>query len=99
MTPLKLTPHAVVRLSQRGMADSELELIALVGTEVEGGYLVRRQDVQAVEQTVKRFLDKVRRLAGKRVVIDGERVVTAYHAGRHTERRLLRSAEERDLCR
>jgi hypothetical protein len=81
-----------MRMSQRGIRLDDLELAELIGTEVEGGCLVRRKDVQAFERVLKKLRDQARRLAGKRVVQAGDAVVTAYHAGRTKERRLLRDA-------
>jgi hypothetical protein len=82
-------------MSQRGIANDDLELIQWIGTEVEGGYLVREKDYQALDRELKQLRDHARRLVGKRLVIEGDRLVTAYHAARTKERRLLRGAEER----
>jgi hypothetical protein len=87
-----LTPHAVVRLAQRGIRATHLDLIKLIGTEVTDGYLVREKDCQAFESDLKRLMEHIHRLRGKRVVVADDRVVTAYHARRSTERRLLRSS-------
>jgi hypothetical protein len=45
-------------MAQRGFADDDLELIRWIGTEVEGGYLVREKDFQA--------LDRAKAVAGSR---------------------------------
>ena len=97
MTALMLTEHASVRLAQRGLALKDAELITLIGTEVEDGYLVRAQDCQQLERNLKRFLDRIKRLQGKRLVIANGWIVTAFHASRRQERGLLRSAHERNL--
>ena len=47
---------------------------------------------------LRRRMGRVRRLDGKRLVIDGGRVVTAYRAGRGPGCRLIRHAEERELA-
>ena len=80
MTPLCLTAHAAMRMSQRGLANEDIELICLIGTEVEGGFLVREKDFQSLERELKRLRDQVRKLVGKRLVLKGDRVITAYHA-------------------
>jgi hypothetical protein len=85
-----LTSHGATRTAQRGLAAEDLELIPRIGTEVEGGFLVRQKDFQAYERMLKRDLERARRLVGKRLVIDGNVVITAYHATRRKERRLLR---------
>jgi hypothetical protein len=97
MTGLVLSDHATVRMAQRSVSLPDAELITLIGTEVTDGYLVRAQDCQQIEMNLKRFLDRVRRLQGKRLVVAEGRIVTAYQASRRNERRLLRNAHERDL--
>jgi hypothetical protein len=77
-------------MSQRRVGLDDIEIVESIGTEVEGGYLVRRKDVQAFEQQLKKLRDWVRRLEGKRVVVKGDAVITAYHARNSKERRLLR---------
>jgi hypothetical protein len=98
MSTLNPTQHAVLRMSQRGIRLDDLELVEFIGTEVEGGHLVRQSDAQAFERDAKKLIGRVRRLVGKRVVRNGDAIVTAYHAGRTKERRLLRGAEDRSLA-
>ena len=70
---------------------SDLELLMLIGSEVEGGHWVRERDYQTFERELKHVLHRARRLVGKRVVVADGRVVTAYHASRKTADRLLRN--------
>lgn len=65
-------------------------MIALIGTEVEDGYLVREKDYQQVERTLKELLSRFRLLVGKRLVVADGTIVTAYHATQRQQRRLLR---------
>ena len=95
MSTFDLTQHAIIRMSQRGIRPDDLELAELIGTAVEGGCLVRQKDVQAFERQIKSILDQARRLAGKRVVLSRDIIVTAYHANRAKERLLLRGALHR----
>jgi hypothetical protein len=97
MSGLHPTRHAILRLSQRAIRFDDVKLIESIGTEVEGGYLVRRKDVQAFEHELKKLADQARRLEGKRVVVEDDAVVTAYQARKRKERRLLRNAEDRSL--
>ncbi len=94
---LHLTAHATIRMSQRGIANDDLELTRWIGTEVEGGYLVRKKDFQALDRELKQLRDHARRLVGKRLVVEGDRLVTAYHAVHSKERRLLRGAQARSF--
>jgi hypothetical protein len=98
MTRLMLTGHAAMRMAQRSIKFKDAELIALIGTEVEDGYLVRFKDYQEVEAQLKRLLDRLRRIVGKRLIVADGRIVTAYHASRTYQSRLLRNARESDLC-
>ena len=94
MTTLTLTDHAAVRMAQRGIPLTDAEMITLIGTEVDDGYLVRARNCQQAEKVLKRLLERVRRLQAKRLVVVNGRIVTAFHASRRQERRLLRHARE-----
>jgi hypothetical protein len=98
MNGLALTTHAAVRMAQRGVNLKDSDLIVLIGTEVDDGYLVRSKDYQEVERMLKKLLQRLRRVVGKRLVVAEDRIVTAYHASESCHRKLLRSAHERDLC-
>ena len=50
MNTLMLTDHATVRMAQRGIKIKDFDLIALIGTPVDDGYLVRDQDCQGLER-------------------------------------------------
>jgi hypothetical protein len=85
-------------MDQRAISRDDLDLIMLIGTEVEGGYLVRNKDCQTAERHLKQLLERVRRLDGKRVVLADGKIVTAYHARPAKERNLLRSARRHALA-
>ncbi len=99
MSTLILTAHAVMRMAQRSIRLKDAELIALIGTEVEDGYLVLNKDYREVERQVKEFLDRCRRMIGNRLVIAGGNIVTAYHPSTKYRRRLLRNAYDSDFSR
>ena len=88
------TAHAAVRMAQRGIDGNDLDLITWLGTEVEGGYLLRYKDFETLDRALKQLRQRVRKLVGKRLVIEGERVVTTYHVTPGKERRLLRGARD-----
>src|SRR5690348_13706053 len=97
MSALKITEHAAIRMSQRGIMAKDAELIVLIGTEIDDGYLVRENDYKEAERGLKRLLQGFRRLVGKRLVVKDGLIVTAYHPSRPRERRLLRNARDRNL--
>jgi PHD/YefM family antitoxin component YafN of YafNO toxin-antitoxin module len=90
MSTLTITGHAAIRMAQRAIRVRDAELIVLIGTEVEDGYLVREKDYQQVERTLKELLNRFRLPVGKRLVVADGTVVTVYHATRRQQRRLLR---------
>ncbi|MGB6910748.1 MAG: hypothetical protein WBE01_13630 [Methyloceanibacter sp.] len=96
MTALITTQHAAIRMAQRGIPVRDADLIALIGTDMGDGYLVRAKDVQAMEQALKHLLAHIRRLIGKRIVVVGGRIVTAYHTTPRQQRRLHRRAPQGD---
>lgn len=97
MSAVQLTAHAAKRMAQRGLADDDVLFIQWIGTEVEGGYLFREKDFQALDRELKRLRDQAKRLVGKRLVLEGDRLITAYHAGRSKQRLLLRDIHARPL--
>lgn len=99
MNKLAITAHAAERMAQRGLNVKDSELIVLIGTEVDDGYLVRSKDYQEAERMLKELLKRLRRVVGKRLVIAEDRIVTAYHASEACQGRLLRNAHERDIHR
>jgi hypothetical protein len=83
-------------MAQRGIPIKDVELIALIGTEVQDGYLVLEKDYKKVERTLKELLNRFRRVVGKRLVVADGSVVTAYHASRTQRRRLIRNSQQSD---
>jgi hypothetical protein len=86
----EMSRHATVRAAQRNLSDDDLALAMHIGTEVLDGFLVRERDVQSYVCELKRQIDRAERLSGVRIVSDGVSLVTAYHADRSKQRRLLR---------
>jgi hypothetical protein len=97
MSKLAITTHAAVRMAQRGVTLKDSELIVLIGTEIDDGYLVRNKDFQEAERMLKELLQRLKRVVGKRLVVADGRIVTPYHASRTCQRQLLRNAPERDI--
>ncbi len=86
---LRATSHAVQRMSQRGFKLSDLELISLIGTEVDDGFLLREDVARETARAWRKLADDAERLAGARIVQAGGAIITAYHANPRTQRRLL----------
>ena len=97
MNKLTLTGHAAVRMAQRGVLIRDAELIPLIGTEVDDGFLVRTKDCQHIEREMKRLLDRIWRMCGKLLIVQNGQVVTAYQPSKRRQRQLIRNAYEHDL--
>ena len=97
MIAINLTDHAAIRLSQRAMRSRDVELAMLIGVEVEDGLLVLDRDAEVVAGNLVRLAERVRRLAGARLVQVGPTTVTAYRATRRKQKHLLRHAEDRNM--
>lgn len=97
MSAITVTRHATARMQQRGIPSRDAELIVLIGTAVEDGYLVRAKDVQEALRDLKRLMSRITHLEGKRLVMDGNNMLTAYPTNRRKQRRLLRGVREDNL--
>jgi hypothetical protein len=97
MISAKLTDHAALRLAQRALRIDDMELAMMIGTEVEGGIFVRERDSAVAARELVLLAQRIRHMAGLRIVHAGETAVTAYRATRRKQKRLLRHAEERNM--
>jgi hypothetical protein len=89
-TTMIMTNHCEVRAQQRGIQSGELELILNHGTEVPGGYLLRNKDIRRAARFVSKSVkQKLERLSGRILIIDGDVAITVYPARRTQQRRLL----------
>jgi hypothetical protein len=73
------------------MSAADLHLAMMLGSEVRDGYLVLDKDCIEIERELRRAIKQVRRMRGKRVVVAGDRIITAFHVTeKKEEQRLLR---------
>jgi hypothetical protein len=87
-----MTNHCEIRAQQRGIQAGELELILEHATEVPGGYLLRDKDIRHAARFVSKNVEqKLERLAGHFLVIDGNVAITVYPAKQSKQRRLLQN--------
>lgn len=86
----KMTAHAAVRCSQRGLSAHDLQLIELLGLEVPDGFLLCRRQAHRVADLLRGLAGRIETLAGARVVTEGGHVVTAYRASISKQKALLR---------
>ena len=91
MNDQNMTKHGAQRFAQRGLRPDDADLIMQIGTEVEGGYLVREKDVQTAAQQLRALLKQIEKLNGKRLVFANGWVVSGYHASKRKQKQLLKT--------
>jgi hypothetical protein len=87
----RLTPHAAVRLQQRGMKMTDVEMIMSFGTWSEDGPILCAKDYAEVEASIRRFLTRLQKLVGRTVIVQGDDVLTVYIVKRWKQKKLLGS--------
>lgn len=88
--------HALTRIRQRGVRESDIPVIVAAGTPIEeDSVLLLAQDADREIRRLKQEIVALERLKGWRVVIAGDTVVTVYRPSRKTEKRLLRGQRRR----
>lgn len=84
MTHLHITRHAQTRMSQRGIRESDPDVILALGTEIgPDRIMLMKQDARKEIEALKKRIANIERLTGKVLVVSDGCLVTAYHkAGR-----------------
>ena len=83
MTSVAITRHGEVRMSQRGIRRSDLDILLSHGTEIgPDRILLRKRDAAKVIRELKKQIARLERLTGKEAVVADGWLVTAYHRTR-----------------
>jgi len=83
------TNHARGRIRQRGLRERDVEFILNYGTDTGDGVILAKKDAQRIIANAKRQIEAAERLVNKRVVADGEEIITVFHADRRQAHQLL----------
>ena len=86
---MKISKHAFTRIQQRGMRPPDIDLILLFGTEMSGGYIFNRKDVQITVSELKKLISRLERLTGTAIFTAEDVVKTSYRPDKKQRRRLL----------
>lgn len=82
MFDLQLTRHGVARMRQRGFRKADLDLVLGAATRVaDDAFLLTDQDAAREIAKRKREIQQLERLRGSRVIVEGDMLITLYHAG------------------
>ena len=83
MTSLAITRHAEVRMSQRGIRETDVDFLLAHGTDVGPDRIVltKRDAARAIRDLKNRIAD-IERLTGKVLVVAEGQLVTAFHSSK-----------------
>lgn len=95
MSTIILSRHAEARMRQRGIRNSDVELILRCASEIGADvYFLSRKDVQREIYRRKREIQALERLCDQKVVLAEDTVVTCYQSRRSDQRTMLRDGRE-----
>ena len=96
MSDMIYTRHAETRTQQRAIRKEDVRLIQEFGTPVDADtWLMRSRDVAREIENRKREIQFLSRLRNRKVVVHGERVITAYPSRHADQKRALRRGRQR----
>lgn len=87
---LKKTKHAIVRANQRGIKDIFIELVYLLGTDIDDKRLITRKqclELSSVLSALKRKVDKMAEKGGYVGVINKDTLITIYRANSNSSKK------------
>ena len=81
MLDLRLTHHAEVRMRQRGFRKADVDLVLSVATRVaDDAFFLTDHDAAREIERRKREIQQLERLRGSKIIVEGDTLVTFYHA-------------------
>jgi len=96
MSTIFSSRHAEARMRQRGLRNSDIELILRCASEVGGDvYFLGRRDVEREIRLRKREIQALERLSGQKIVLAGQTIVTCYKSRKSDQRRMFRKGRRR----
>ena len=80
MTALTITRHGETRMSQRGIRETDLDVLLAHGTEIgRGRIMLKKRDAARVIRDLKKQITNIERLTDKVLVVADGHLITAYH--------------------
>ncbi len=91
MTEISMTAHAQRRKQQRGFRDADIAIIFQIATHVApDAYMLTRADAAREIANRKREIRQIERLAGSKIIMVGDTVITCYHAHKREQKCTMR---------
>jgi hypothetical protein len=85
----RLSRHAAARIRQRGLTESDVELIRKTGESVEDGYVMSNRAVEQRLHELQREINRIERLRGVALIEGESQVITVYRADSARIRKLF----------
>lgn len=86
-----ITRHAEARMQQRGLRKRDLELMLVAADQVgPDAYLMTNEVVDGEISRLKKEIQQFERLRGKKLIVEGDIVVTAYDPCQRNQAKTLR---------
>jgi hypothetical protein len=91
MIKISMTAHAQTRKQQRGFRDADISTILQTATQVApDAYMLTRADAAREIAKKKREIQQLERLSGSKIIIEGDKIITCYHALKEEQKRTMR---------
>ena len=94
MSTIILSRHAEKRMRQRGLRNSDIDLINQCASLIGGDLFLSRKDVAREIHRRKQEIQALERLSGKKIALAGETIVTCYQSRQSDQKRMLRKGRE-----
>lgn len=86
-----LTNHATTRMQQRGLRKADMDLLLQTATQVSpDAYLLTQKDAEREISTRKDEIQRLERLKGRKIVVDGNVILTQYPSCKNDQKRTMR---------
>ena len=91
-----LTKHADVRIRQRGLRDDDINLVLLTASSIgPDAYMLTAQDAAREIARRKHEIQTLERLKGCKLVVEGDSIISCYHADANAQKKTLRHGRMR----
>ena len=89
------THHAKTRFKQRGLREVDIDLVMANATRVApDAYLLTNRDVELAIMRRKQEIQRLERLRGLKVVVEGDVIITGYHSRVLDQKKTLRRGRQ-----
>ncbi len=87
--------HAEKRFNQRGLRNTDVELVLDSASRVApDAYLLTNRDVEREISRRKQEIQRLEKLRGTKLVVDGDTLITAYHSRPSDQKRTFRKGRD-----